>query len=262
MKPSHYDRKKYCSRDCKTQYQKKNPPQFWSDMKKQVEIKCSNCNKVILRKPSCISKNNFCDMECKRIYQLDNGHIMNQHLRKDVEVYCKRCNNKFVVPLNRANTAKYCSRSCLGKANGERAKRLLTKKITINCSYCHQRFEKKISVIKNLNFCNADCMGEYYSANKMFSGSNSPTWNGGKLNYYGPNWRSQRRKVRLRDNYTCQDCGIKEEEYGQELSVHHIIPFKDFHGDWKKANELSNLVSLCEYPCHRKRHSKMVDDIV
>ncbi|WP_431731888.1 HNH endonuclease [Bacillus timonensis] len=38
--------------------------------------------------------------------------------------------------------------------------------------------------------------------------------------------------------------------------MHHIIPFREFDGDWKSANKLSNLVSLCEYPCHRKRHSK------
>ena len=29
-------------------------------------------------------------------------------------------------------------------------------------------------------------------------------------------------------DYTCQDCGITEEEYGKELSVHHIIPFRNF----------------------------------
>lgn len=105
-------------------------------------------------------------------------------------------------------------------------------------------------------------MGSYYAENQMFTGENSGTWAGGEINYYGPNWYHQRRKVRKRDNYTCQDCGITEKEYGNQLSVHHIGPFRNFHGDWRKANELSNLISLCEYPCHRKRHSKMVGDIV
>lgn len=82
------------------------------------------------------------------------------------------------------------------------------------------------------------------------------------MSYYGPNWYSQRKKARKRDNYRCQDCGIKEVNYGQELSIHHIKSFKSFNGDWKSANQLTNLISLCEYPCHRKRHSKMVDDIV
>ena len=34
VKPSHFERKKYCSRACKSDYQKKNPPQFWKDMSK------------------------------------------------------------------------------------------------------------------------------------------------------------------------------------------------------------------------------------
>ncbi|RBW70653.1 hypothetical protein DS031_06135 [Bacillus taeanensis] len=100
-------------------------------------------------------------------------------------------------------------------------------------------------------------MGIFYEQSKMFSGENSGTWAGGDIDYYGPNWRSQRRKARERDYFTCQDCGITEEEFGQELSVHHIIPFRNFNGNWEKANQLSNLVALCEYPCHRKRHSKM-----
>lgn len=90
----------------------------------------------------------------------------------------------------------------------------------------------------------------------MFAGENSGTWAGGDISYYGPNWINQRRKARKRDNYTCQDCGITEEGYGRELSVHHKIPFRHFMGDWKRAINLSNLISLCEYPCHRKRHSK------
>ncbi len=105
-------------------------------------------------------------------------------------------------------------------------------------------------------------MGKYYSESKMFSGENSGTWNGGDISYYGPNWLSQRRLARERDQFNCQSCGITEEQYGKELSVHHIIPFRNFKGDWEKANELVNLICLCEYPCHRKRHSKMVDDIV
>lgn len=107
-------------------------------------------------------------------------------------------------------------------------------------------------------------MGNYYTESEMFSGENSGTWAGGDINYYGPNWLSQRKKARERDNFTCQDCGITEEQYGRELSVHHIVPFRKFNGDLEKANQLANLIILCEYPCHRKRHSKknLVDDIV
>lgn len=264
IKPSQYERKKYCSRVCKTNYQKKNPPSFWKQMSKKQKVECSYCKKVMERKPSEISKNNFCDKECKRFFQIINGHLINQHLRKDVKKTCNVCGNTFIVPKNREKTAKYCSKECLGKANGKRGQVQYKKQVLINCTNCHSTFEKKPSTLRDLNFCSVKCMGNYYSKTQMFAGENSGTWAGGDINYYGPNWRSQRKKARKRDNYICQDCGIKENDYGSELSVHHIIPFREFNGDWKKANELSNLISLCEYPCHRNRHSKekVVDDIV
>lgn len=256
VKPSHFDRKKYCSRACKSDYQKKNPPQFWKDMSKKQTVKCSYCEISLLRKPSGIRNHNFCNHECKRLYQLKNGHLINQHLRKDVLIICKLCGKEFNVPKNREHTAKYCSKNCLGTANGERGKVQYKTKIKVNCTNCNKEFEKKPSIIKKLNFCSVECMGTYYAESQMFAGENSGTWAGGDISYYGPNWINQRREARKRDNYTCQDCGVTEEEYGHELSVHHLTPFRNFLGDWKNANNLSNLISLCEYPCHRKRHSK------
>ena len=99
-------------------------------------------------------------------------------------------------------------------------------------------------------------MAEYYRESGLFAGPNNPNYTGAvdaHKKYYGPNWRAQRRKARKRDNYTCQVCGITEEEYGQELSVHHITPFVFFES-YLEANRLENLLSVCEI-CHRKIHS-------
>lgn len=87
-----------------------------------------------------------------------------------------------------------------------------------------------------------------------FSGENSPTWKGGKSHHYTGNFYKARKEARERDKFTCQLCGITEEEYGHELSVHHIESYRHFK-DKKEANKLDNLVSLCE-PCHRFVHSK------
>jgi len=65
-------------------------------------------------------------------------------------------------------------------------------------------------------------------------------WKGGSFPY-GPLWPIQRRRARNRDNYTCQRCGITEEELTCELSVHHIRPFCESHD-----NTLPNLICLCE----------------
>ncbi len=264
VKPSHFDRKKYCSRSCKTQFQIKKPPAFWKEFSRKKMIVCSNCGNELLRKPSGIHKNNFCNRECKTSFQIKNGHEINQQLKRQVTLKCPICEKTFTVPKHRENSAKYCSKNCLGKSNGIRGKRDYRRRVKIFCANCGQELEKKPSEVTTYNFCSVLCMGRYYAESKMFAGENSGTWMGGEMNYYGPNWLNQRRKARERDHYTCQDCGITEEQYGQELSVHHIRLFRDFNGDWKQANQLSNLVSLCEYPCHRKRHSRssLVDDIV
>ncbi|MCT8138680.1 HNH endonuclease [Anaerobacillus sp. CMMVII] len=252
VKPSHYDRKKYCSRICKSNYQKKHPPLSWEEMSLKIKTKCSNCGKAFSKKRSTIKKNNFCSIEC--MYEHFRKEKGNQHLVKKIKLTCHYCQNDFYVIYSRKDTAKYCSKNCLGKANGQRAKIAYRKRTIVHCVNCIKQIEKKPSVVRKRNFCSEKCMGEYYAKSGMFSGENSGTWQGGDIDYYGPNWREQRRMARSRDHFTCQECGKTEDEYGQELSVHHKIPFREFGGDWKKANQLSNLISLCEYPCHRNRH--------
>ncbi len=255
VKPSQYERKKFCSRKCKGEYHSKNPEAF-QHLRKSLLVKCTNCDESLIRKPSAVFKTNFCNRKCKQQHQQRVASQINQHLKQQVSKKCLTCGKDFTVIKSRASTAKFCSRKCLGKENGRRGEQAYKKRILISCTNCGLEFEKKPSVIKKWNFCNQECMALYYSESQAFSGENSPTWQGGDIDYYGPNWWEQRRKARERDNYTCHDCGVTEAYYGQELSVHHIVPFREFHGDWEEANKLSNLISLCEYPCHRKRHSK------
>ena len=78
-------------------------------------------------------------------------------------------------------------------------------------------------------------------------GEHHPSWKGGVENYYGPDWRSQRRKALERDGHRCVVCGT-----GQNVEVHHIRPFRKFGVEnYEKANALGNLVCLC-----RQHHMK------
>ena len=54
-------------------------------------------------------------------------------------------------------------------------------------------------------------------------------------------WRVNRELALLRDNYTCQECGGKD-----NLEVHHIKYRASGH-------KLENLVTLC-YHCHSLKH--------
>ncbi len=74
-------------------------------------------------------------------------------------------------------------------------------------------------------------------------------------NNYGPNWHEQRNKTRKRDQYRCTHCG-KPEAPDHQHDVHHLTPFRefgyvpDFNQNYKEANRLDNLVTVCK-ACHR-----------
>ena len=78
------------------------------------------------------------------------------------------------------------------------------------------------------------------------SGDEHPYWNNGSsFEPYDSKWNNNlKKKVRERDNFICQSCGITQQKFGRTLHVHHI----DIN---KKNNNIENLISLCT-PCHAK----------
>lgn len=63
--------------------------------------------------------------------------------------------------------------------------------------------------------------------------------------------------VRLRDDFTCQDCGGKFDYMTHKLDAHHIIPINKINDDKldiSLVNRLSNGISLCTQ-CHANRHN-------
>jgi 5-methylcytosine-specific restriction endonuclease McrA/endogenous inhibitor of DNA gyrase (YacG/DUF329 family) len=233
-------RKKYCSRQC-----------FALSQSKKIEIDCDICGKSVTRKPSDINDNNFCSKKCH-----DKFMVGRTGKKKDrIKFNCLNCDIEVnVLPCRYyrdGKARKFCTREC---SYEYQKKIFVSSAIEIDCDNCGDKLLRTQGHIKQRNYCDYDCMAQHYSREGLFSGENSPTWGGGKKTYYGQNWFEQRRRCRDRDDYTCQDCGITENEYGQELSVHHIRPFILFDGDYERANQLNNLVAICE-PCHRIRHS-------
>lgn len=76
VKPSQFERKKYCSRKCKGEYQSKNPIAF-SHLSKKKLIHCDNCGNELQRKPSSIFDKNYCNKECKYEHQRKIGSTIN-----------------------------------------------------------------------------------------------------------------------------------------------------------------------------------------
>lgn len=67
-------------------------------------------------------------------------------------------------------------------------------------------------------------------------------------NKYGSNWEDIKLKIKKRDQFTCQVCGMKEK--GQSFHVHHIKPFR-FFNTTQEANQFNNLTTLCS-ACHKR----------
>jgi len=105
---------------------------------------------------------------------------------------------------------------------------------------------------------------EMIKSRNGFLGSSNPNWKGGFSHEpYNLAFRRTREIIKMRDNYECQICGLKESEvqdhFYKSLLVHHI-------NRNKKDDRLENLVTVC-LDCHRQlwgsRKVKMeLDEIV
>lgn len=189
--------------------------------------------------------------KCCRTFPTKRGlayHTSQSHDEKMYEkVECEYCGKTEYVQPNRAERYVYCSNRCNGKATtqgkGER--------FEIECEVCEDVFQVKRSR-RDAKVCGMGCFAKLLS--EKFSGSGNPSYKGGEVDLWRKNWKRQRRKALERDNRRCQGCGKDESELNRGLSVHHIIPRRDFVDDngeldYEKAHKLDNLVCLCRN-CH------------
>lgn len=179
------------------------------------------------------------------------------HLRKASDLNCDHCGSTFYrSPANRnkRGPGSYCSRVCMGKAYegravGEKSPRWKGTE-TRPCNFCASPVTRPAWTWNNRKntFCDRSCFSRWKSDN--WTGDANPAWAGGKFLYYGANWKRQQREARRRDGHRCQLCDVHESELRRALDVHHIRPFR-FYGleNYRDANRLSNLISLCDR-CH------------
>lgn len=214
--------KTFCSRECWGKYHfEKN------------SIACEVCGKKFVPKDKRINRKNgvrFCSWKC-RIKS------------KSINIKCKKCGKNFrVTPY--AKDKKFCSSKC--STTWKRGKDESKWSVFV-CKECGKKFEDYS--YRKTSFCSSICKNRY--AGKI-RGLQLLKPNSSKSR--GMNWKAQSRLARKRDNYTCQVCGKNGWVDKFKVQVHHIIPYRLFNGDYEKANELSNLISLCP-SCHPKVES-------
>lgn len=173
---------------------------------------------------------------------------------------CKGCGKSFESWTYRRQV--YCSLAC--KNRNAKTKRPYKKRerhtIQLTCEYCHQPYEvhqSQHNEKRRSRFCSVECRGKHFSETNR--GANHPNWRGGgKYPDRGRNWSAQRRLALIRDNHSCQVCHQKMTKANKHLiDVHHITPYRQFNGNYLKANNLNNLITLCR-SCHKKvEHGKI-----
>lgn len=126
------------------------------------------------------------------------------------------------------------------------------------CPVCRRSF---VSKRKNRVCFNRSCQRFVYQSpragatdNKSYVPPNKKHTLSTMYNGYGENWPAQAELCRERDSYTCQRC--QTAPIRSNMVVHHIVPIKEFKGDYETANRLDNLVVLCK-KCHQQAHREL-----
>jgi len=237
------------------------------------DVECGVCGDEFPKRKCDIEKddNHYCSMGC-----------LHESKRNGVELECEMCGDIFRVGKSREDTARVCSDACRGKLVGEMRSGINPYEYV--CDYCGEDFKSQAkdrvycskechnkSMVDKVDtscaecgcclvrwrsqyeynerhFCDYDCRSEWMGKNWV--GENNPLYINGTNAYRGNNWSQQRLKALKRDQARCQSCGVLESEKDRGHHVHHIVPYRKFDS-YEKANELSNLVTLCE-SCHQR----------
>lgn len=166
-----------------------------------------------------------------------------------VTVSCANCGGDVEVTSGYAEKydKKFCDEECMSEGY-EGMNRQESTKVDVDCSFCGESMKVYPSrQDRDRHFCNQSCYSSWQSENRR--GDNHPTWKGGHLGSYGPDWNKARRQVRERDKI-CQRCGTNP---NRKLDVHHIQPVRTFENR-SEAHTLDNLVGLCRSCHHTLEH--------
>jgi len=199
---------------------------------------------------------------------LEIGRGWNKGKDSRIELECPVCKKKFKrykASIRSKNV--FCSSKCAYKGrslglvkrniNKPYKKQPISKWRKKKCKICGKNY---ISNTRSQKYCSRKCFEVAHKEN--MAGENNPSYiNGQSYNnrsWRGHDWTSLRREIYKRDNYTCQDCGVKCEskrDYNNPENIiqcHHIEKYSK-----GRNNKKSNLITLC-LKCHLKRHQKKI----
>lgn len=233
VKPSHADKRTYCSRDCmseayKTRLQGDNNPNF-SNAGEKI---CQTCGKTYY---SYNKTRKYCSWQCAGLAQpqekLERMAKMPRKSRKRRTSFlctCKRCGKEFRWKHKKKILCPECNKAY-------HTRPLQT------CTICGKKFRHKVTK----KTCSIACENVLKSYRQQ--GAKSHRWQGGKTSKLrrlrnSTTYQEWRTAVFERDDYTCQLCGQR----GGRLTAHHIKMVSEYK---ELMLVLPNGITLCR-PCH------------
>lgn len=246
IKPSHFEKSFYCSRECfnndyKNRFSGEKNPNYKN---KGIKV-CEFCKKDY----HTYNKNRkFCSVECSNKYKKENKKIaIKVKIKKIKKIYkCISCNN---AVKRKIKTCKDC-KDLINKKNNP----------LIKCKCCNKEF---IAYIKSKKvFCSAECRLKLKRIS--FTGKNNPKYIDGRKDLKQMIRDSRKNKENInsvlkRDNYQCIKCKSKD-----SIQTDHIVKFILIYNDFIKTHsgtkeqlfeqalnfkpfwDLNNLVTLCK----------------
>lgn len=214
-----------------------------------IYVNCENCsNEFSFQKKQYTSdlkhKNTYrttCSFKCFKKLQTSSKIIITN---------CKTCNKEIAKHEKEISESKsgnvFCSKSCAAKYNNTITKTKYTNKICINCNKLYKPTRSKDS-----DNCSQLCLMEYGMKSKKLTAI---------IKRKGANrFDSIRANARLYTKYfylpKCALCN-----YDKHFEVCHVIPIKDFIGDYSvyEINNKDNLIHLCPN-CHWEFDHNKID---
>lgn len=213
-------------------------------------FKCHYCGDLFVLRLNRekFGRGKYCSVKCK-----------NEGIKKKHKKECEYCKKVFHYTNKKR---RFCSRECsYGARSVGLVKRVIKKPYNINRDISEWR--KKQCIVCGIDYvatkrtqkhCSKECVK--ITTRKQVSGENNFFYIDGrnkkKKSYRGENWENIRREIYKRDNYVCQECGIKcegKKNYKNSNNIiqcHHIEKYKI-----NKNNLRENLITLC-LKCHLK----------
>jgi endogenous inhibitor of DNA gyrase (YacG/DUF329 family) len=216
-----------------------------------------------MMKNTCDIKNDFVSLKSDRLgscptdkgnpfslpASFERDNINGELMKKGVYITCPICGKIFYIMRSGMGYRKYCSRACHAKAQEN--------KYVGTCKICGKTYNRPKSQVKwrGSNYCSTECQNIGASQKK---GEHSTNWKGGTSDIKrriraSCEWRSWRKKVFERDNYTCQICGARNSKDSNviiKLHPHHIKSFAEYPELRFDVNNGQTLCSLCHYKLH------------